>query len=284
MPILPDRLIAEVRRHVARQLGPRSLVAANLVTSPAGWHIGPPDFVGIGVQKAGTSWWHKLIIDHPGVVGMVDRRKELHYFDDFNRGAFTPADAERYHLFFPRPPGRISGEWTPRYLSDFWSHQQLRMAAPDTKLLLLLRDPVERYRSGLTHELNLGARPRPILAVEAMYRGLYHLQLRSLLHHFPRRQLLVLQYEKCRRDPLSQLARTYEFLELDDVHFRPPSLDMQVNATPAQKVQLPSQLRDELSVLYEPDVSALLDDFPDIDLTLWPNFRYMARRGIAASG
>ena len=37
-------------------------------TPPAllpGESVGPPDFVGVGFQKAGTSWWYELVVDHP---------------------------------------------------------------------------------------------------------------------------------------------------------------------------------------------------------------------------
>lgn len=268
----PRRLI----RSAVRRVWPRDLVVRVEPGCPPGWRVGPPDFVGVGAQKAGTSWWHRLISEHPSVALRPDQAKELHYFDSFFDRPFTRADAARYHGFFPRPYGAKSGEWTPRYLTDFWAHEQLRMAAPEAGIIVLLRDPVDRYRSGLTHELNEGARRRPTLALEAMYRGLYHRQLTALLGHFPREQVLVLQYEECCRDPLPQLERTYEFLGFDDVHHRPASVRAQVNPTPSAKHDLPAQVRDQLVGLYEADVAALLTQFPEIDPSLWPHFRHLA--------
>ncbi|MDP9239802.1 MAG: sulfotransferase domain-containing protein [Actinomycetota bacterium] len=245
---------------------------------PSGWRTGPPDFVGVGVQKAGTSWWYSLLAMHPQVAPRPDHRKELHFFDCFSGQQFGSADAARYHEFFPRPDGALAGEWTPRYLSDFWTPRQLAIAAPDAKLLVLLRDPVDRYRSGITHELNLGARRNPTLAIEVMHRGMYHLQLTALLRHFPREQVLVLQYEQCRDDPQRQLARTFDFLGLDPMQFIPSDLSKRVNVTPTEKLLLPAQVSDELQALYSPDVLALAEEFPEIDVRLWPNFRDRARR------
>lgn len=163
----PRRLI----RSAVRRVWPRDLVVRVEPGCPPGWRVGPPDFVGVGAQKAGTSWWHRLISEHPSVALRPDQAKELHYFDSFFDRPFTRADAARYHGFFPRPYGAKSGEWTPRYLTDFWAHEQLRMAAPEAGIIVLLRDPVDRYRSGLTHELNEGARRRPTLALEASTAG-----------------------------------------------------------------------------------------------------------------
>ncbi len=270
-----DRLGAVVRRA-------RGFAERRPPTCPPGWRTGPPDFVGIGVQKAGTSWWYRLVTEHPQVFRRDALAKELHFFGRFNDRAFTRADVARYHAHFPRPDGARLGEWTPRYLPDFWTHQQLREAAPDCRLLVLLRDPVDRYRSGITHEVNQGARPSPTLALEAMYRGMYHLQLSALLRSFPREQILVLQYEQCQNNPRRELARTYEFLGLGNTDFTPMTLHQRINGTPTGKVELPADLRAELLALYQPDVLALVNDFPEIDVRLWPNFRDVDAPGAAA--
>jgi hypothetical protein len=50
---------------------------------PEGWTTGPPDFVIFGAQKSGTTWWFRLIEQHPGVVQPANQRPELHFFDRF---------------------------------------------------------------------------------------------------------------------------------------------------------------------------------------------------------
>ena len=54
--------------------------------------------------------------------------------------------------WFPRPSGSLTGEWTPDYIQCSWVPALLAQAAPGTRLLVLLRDPVERFRSGLAHQ------------------------------------------------------------------------------------------------------------------------------------
>jgi hypothetical protein len=228
-----------------------------------------PDFVGIGTQKAGTTWWHEAICSHPGVYARPDIHKERHYFDRYAIRPFAREDSERYQGWFPRPPGRLAGEWTPDYLDMPWVPDLMSRAAPQAKLLVILRDPVERISSGLAHVRRAVGTVTPDDYRDAVTRGFYHEALSWWLSHFPREQILVLQYERCRIDPVGQIQRTYEFLGLD--RFIPPALQVKIN--PSTQVQkLDQEARRRLTELYRPGVHALCDRFPDIELGLWPNF------------
>ena len=192
---------------------------------PEGWRTGAPDFVIFGAQKSGTTWWFRLIEQHPGVVQPAHQRPELHFFDRL--WAEWPADEaiERYHRYFPRPPGKLIGEKTPEYLSCPWAPPMVKLAAPEARAIVLLRDPVARYISGLSHydrggmveeedglERAFGDRLRVV--TDAISRGMYATQLEWLMEAYPADRLLVLQYERCASDAAGQLARTYAFLGL----------------------------------------------------------------------
>ncbi len=246
---------------------------------PEGWTVGPPDFVGVGAQRSGTKWWYELIVGHPEIQRVAAVRRELHFFERFWDTSFASEDADWYHRFFPRPPGSLAGEWTPRYVFDPWTPRLLRRAAPDARLLVLLRDPIERYRSGFAREARLSARRdaplSPMLWGDAFARGLYAAQLSRLLRFFPREQLLVLQYERCRERPDEQLARTYEFLGVDPVTQAPEVLTQQVGRA-LPKRELAGDLLEDLVAAFADDVRELAEGFPEIDLRLWPNFRWLA--------
>ena len=169
----------------------------------------------MGVQRAGSSWWHRLLEAHPNVSPLGLGAKELHFFDDFWRGDFQPSDERAYHQLFLRPEGMLGGEWTPRYIFDPWTPPLLRRAAPDAKLLVLLRDPIARFRSGVTHAATHGGRVTSDVVDTAIARGFYAAQLSRLYQHFPREQVLVLQFERCRANPAPMLKLTLEFLGLD---------------------------------------------------------------------
>jgi hypothetical protein len=239
---------------------------------PPGWRTGPPDFVGIGAQRSGSSWWYELVVSHPGVSVVPGTRKEVHFFDDRWDGGFTMEDVQRYHAYFPRPDGRLVGEWTPRYMYDTWTPLMLARAAPEAKLLAILRDPVTRYRSHLGFRLERFGRGAngSLAAADALSRGLYASQLQRVLRHFPREQLLVLQFERCLADPAAQLRRTYEFLGLDpDVPL--PDLERPINAGRVT-FELPADVEAELVAAFAQQVPALLEIVPDLDLELWPAF------------
>src|SRR5688500_10259087 len=163
---------------------------------PPGWRTGPPDFVGVGAMRSGSTWWWELITAHPGVAVVPGTRKELHFFDEFWHGGFDERQLQRYHRFFPRPEGCLVGEWTPRYMLDVWTPRMLAAAAPETNLLAILRDPLARYRSHLGVHLARVGKPTAagsVAAADALTRSLYEPQLRRVLARFDRSRLLVLQ-------------------------------------------------------------------------------------------
>ena len=69
-----------------------------------------------------------------------------------------PFDLAAYHALFARPAGRIAGEWTPDYLWQPSSIDGVAAAAPHAKILFLVRDPVDRFVSGLAHLLMYDSR------------------------------------------------------------------------------------------------------------------------------
>jgi hypothetical protein len=244
---------------------------------PPGSALGAPDFVGIGAQRGGTTRWFRLLASHPDLVPSP-AAKELHYFDRFYKGGFDDDDAAGYRRYFPRPAGSVAGEWTPSYLAAPWVPPLLAAAAPRAKLLVLLRDPLERYRSGLEHDAWVAAQAGLPLSqhapIEAFARGLYHAQLSAWLEHFDRSKVLVLQYERCASEPAAELRKTLEFLGLVDAGFE-PDLEAHPNHQPA-KPELAPLARDAYLGAYRDDVIRLAEDFPEVDLRLWPNFAELA--------
>ena len=230
----------------------------------------PPDYVGVGVQRSGSTWWDSLIAAHPQVVSREDRTKEVHYFDRRMDGTPAREPAVPYERFFPRPPGAVSGEWTPRYMYDGWALPQLRETAPDAKILVILRDPVERYASGLTLQHQWGQSFSRNFLQHSFQRGLYASQLERLYSLYPREQVLVLQFEQCIRSVNEELARTFSFLGIDP-GFLPPNKHEAQSKSRVAKVELSPEHRRWLVSSYRADASRLLDLLPDFDRSLWPN-------------
>lgn len=261
-----------MRRRILRSAGvaprgwPRSIEAPVPRAPAPGESTGPPGFLGIGAQKCGTSWWHSLLDDHPDVVTSV--RKELHFFDGYFDREFGTDDIAAYHRLFWHQPGQLSGEWTPRYLSDPWVAPLLPKAAPETPLLVMLRDPIDRYVSGLTHDLSRAAPRNPIVPAMHAERGDYAPQLERLFRHVEASQVLILQYEACVADPEPHLRRTFEFLGLD-ADRATPQFDRQVNTARQAKPDLPTHVLAELGEHYRAQLPRLQTVAPDLDVGRW---------------
>jgi len=129
-----------------------------------------PDFIVIGAQKSGTGRFHSLLVRHPNVRRAAV--KEVHYFDNperFRNGI------EWYRRCFPPPTrenGRttITGESTPAYLLNPLVPERMAEAVPQARLIVLLRNPVDRAYSHYHHIVRNGGETRSF--EEAMEEGM----------------------------------------------------------------------------------------------------------------
>lgn len=207
------------------------------------------DFMIIGVQKGGTTALTEFLSQHPQ-IGMA-RPKEVHLFDaeDYAVDAPLAAIDERYRGHFAHcPDARLRGEATPIYLFLPEVAAQLKRYNPALKLIVLLRDPVQRALSTHRMQRARGREPLPFaLALlcerwrlrrdkaprgqrsamrEHAYRrrGLYAEQLANLFAAFDRRQVLVLESEALLRQHSAVMRRTFAFLGVDETVAVPPAI------------------------------------------------------------
>ena len=100
-----------------------------------------PDFVIIGAQKSGTTSLYHYIVQHPEIEPAS--KKEIKFFD------IHYSEGEKWYLshFPPKYPwadNRITGEGSPEYMYLPWAAERLIEFLPETKLVAILRNPVER--------------------------------------------------------------------------------------------------------------------------------------------
>ena len=228
-----------------------------------------PDYVGIGVQRAGTTRVQALITEHPDAVEVFDRAgsatKETHWFRDPVAEA-SVEHARAYESWFRAPADKVVGEFTPRYLYDQWPLDQLRQHYPDVKLLVFLREPVSRLASALRFREQRGLSADEQEVSEAIDRGTYGRQLEYLFEHWPRNQVFVALFEDFNTQPREAISQLYDFLELDP-SFVPESIDTQIHASAAQEIDdaVLSKARD----IYSEDRARVSSVLPEIDLSPW---------------
>lgn len=121
-----------------------------------------PDFIGLGVQKGGTTTLHTLLAAHPQV--MLPATKELHFFT-LHHGK---GEAWYRQHFAAAAANQRCGEITPYYIFHPLVPERIQRCCPEARLLVLLRDPVERSLSQVFHSQRLGLEPLgPEEALEA---------------------------------------------------------------------------------------------------------------------
>ena len=231
-----------------------------------GTTTGAPDFVVLAATDDAGRWWSALVSRRDDVV-VADGDPVTRFFAPFGCRTFGEAEVARFERFFPRRSGERSGYWCPDGLVHPWVAPCLATAAPEARLVVVLCDPVE----ALLAELEVTSAKRAphvgsVLAA-AFDRGCYGTQLRRVRDHFDEDHLLVLQLERCIAEPRDELARTVSFLGLDGAEL--PTVARQP-PVPGRGAALDGATRERLRRLYAPQLDALVEIVPDVDLTWWP--------------
>jgi hypothetical protein len=203
-----------------------------------------PDFLIIGVQKGGTTSLFDYLSHHPNVLPAF--RKEINYFD-FN----YPWGLNWYQANFPlrrRLVSRqaITGEASPNYIFHPISPALIARTLPGIKLIVLLRNPVDRAYSQYHHMLrskrevlsfdeavakeaerlrgeadriaaDLNYSEENYLTHSYLARGRYAEQISRLFDLFPRRNILILKSEDLFAAPAQVYHQTLAFLGLPEV-------------------------------------------------------------------
>jgi hypothetical protein len=206
-----------------------------------GWATSPlrplPDFLVLGAQKAGTTALYEYLRRHPQISG--PSWKEISFFDrHWARGESW------YRGNFPnlaRTRGKLVGEASPSYVFHPLAPRRVHELVPEARLIVLVRNPVDRALSQYNHEVALGREPLHFeealdaeeerlhdeeerMAADPRYfsrewwshtykaRGRYAEQLERWLAVFPRERILVLASNELLERPAETHARVLEFL------------------------------------------------------------------------
>ncbi|HEY8574126.1 sulfotransferase domain-containing protein [Phenylobacterium sp.] len=186
-------------------------------------------FLIAGVQKGGTTALHAYLGQQGGVA--LAEPKEVHFFDDETQDWAHP-DYAAYHAHFPAEAEGPRGEATPIYA--YWPGSLERIARYNAamRIVLLLRDPVERAWSHWRMEYARGAETDPFSwciregrrrlfdaepwghhrEFSYVERGFYAEQVERLFALFAKEQVLILTSEALRDAPGPELAKVRAFI------------------------------------------------------------------------
>ena len=194
------------------------------------------DFFICGTQKGGTTALYSYLRDHPEVC--MSDQKEVHFFDREDGTFATHQTYSDFHSWFSiKASHKTVGEATPIYMYWYNSPRRIWEYNSDAKLIIILRNPIERAFSHWNMECKRNndtlpfwdaikkerERCRETLPFQhRIYsyidRGFYLEQLRRIWFFFPKEQTLILKNENLRNSPKLTLNTVCDFLEIP--HFK----------------------------------------------------------------
>jgi hypothetical protein len=196
-----------------------------------------PDFIGIGASKSATSWIAKCLDEHPAIC-MYDG-KETRFFSHDDKYA---QGIEYYKNCFAHcSEDAVVGEYTVGYLSV---NREIpaRIAAfcPHAKLIVSLRNPVEKVHSSVLHGIAKGwqySLDDTIAALQSdknvRERYQYSANLQRFFEYFPAERIHVMLYDDIQENPEAEIRRLYSFLNVDDTYV-PNVIRERYNSTEAR--------------------------------------------------
>lgn len=239
-----------------------------------------PNFLVIGAGKSGTSSLYQYLVEHPQILSATE--KELHFFNrDFEWGF------DWYRWQFPHIPqnsGLIAGEATPWYYCTFQAARKVKSLLPDVKLIVVLRNPVDRAFSNYQMTYNMGIESRSfsesisreldcLKDISDFYTptpdywqqskpyllfGLYFYFLREWLKEFPREQLLVIKSEDLKNRTQETANLIFEFLGVE-----PYRLEDSTQYNAGAYEPMPDEIRKQLAEFFRSH-NRKLEDLLDI--------------------
>ena len=235
-----------------------------------------PDFIGIGVMKAATTWlWYQLHA-HPQISMLP--QKELHYFDLLN---ITP---QQYLEKFSKVPKKfLTGEVTPSYIQVPHAPIIAKKLCPKTKFLVLLRNPVDRaWSHWKVAKWAEGKIPLETSFVEAFNmghpwgpqwntikeRGCYLKYLKNWYKEFPKEQIKIMWHDDVEKNPVGLLKDLYAWLGVED-SFVPKEYNKKINENwSGRKPILKPEDREKIVRYYLPAIERL-EKFTGRNLAAW---------------
>ena len=190
-----------------------------------------PDFFLVGAAKAGTTSIFKYLVQHPSVF--IPDIKEPHYFSEFPQLRAPRLENEEAYLalFEGCPSGSVAGDASTSYIYSPHAARRIHDLNPDARILMVLRNPVDRAYSFYWHnrrefaedqsfEEALEAEPTRIAAgtpfrYHYTASGMYFEQVRRYVDLFGPGAILLHLFEDLENDPAGLCRSMFGFLGVD---------------------------------------------------------------------
>lgn len=222
-----------------------------------------PAWLGIGAQRSGTTWFTDLLTQHPAVGLGTNGKKEQQLLHKVADGRVPE---EQYLDLFPAD-GVHRGEWTPQSLRHASAPAAAARLVPDAPVLVLLRDPVERFRSAMRLAATRGRSwPYPVPITVQTWSGFYADQLEAWATAVGRDRVHVMVYEVVRRDPQAAVDEVWRLIGVDPVPLA--EVERASGSSSQAEWDWTPGLKESLQVMYRPQAERLAKDW-GLDVSAW---------------
>lgn len=189
------------------------------------------NYLGLGVQKSGTTWLHRMLGAHPNIFVAQGDDKDLRFFSCFYDFGYL-----WYESYFSDADScSVRGEMSTSYFYSSEAPERVRRYNPNMKLILSLRNPVDRLLSHHKHEIRIGHISSDVSVETGIHnnpsyveQSMYFSQLSRWLKVFPLSQFHIIISEEMFRAPEITISQLYRFLGVDS-EFLPQDLNSKVN-------------------------------------------------------
>jgi hypothetical protein len=187
-----------------------------------------PHFLIIGAHKAGTTSLHHYFEQHPQVFMTAVKEPNFFSFDASNpahvgeaASQFRVRSVEEYEaLFAAADPAAVRGEASPSYLTSYLAPQRIRQVLPDCRLIVSIRNPVDRTYSAYQMGVRAGRITKRVEdldpSTDALFRpGLYAGALRTYFDLFGRQAVKVVLFDDLNARPSALMSELFRFVGVD---------------------------------------------------------------------
>ena len=200
-----------------------------------------PNFLIIGAPRSGTTYLLNCFRHHPDIfIPKHGYTGDIHFFDTMTSIALFRNFSKGITWYKKQFAGcgneKAVGEKTAYYFSDPSAPRLIHQYLPAVKLVVILRNPVDRAYSDFWYHRGefpikttfLDVCRRDHKRLKIIQVGLYNQHLQNYLKYFAREQFHFILYDNLHNNPLDELKKVFAFLEVNP-DFIPASYHCRVN-------------------------------------------------------
>lgn len=188
------------------------------------------DFICVGVYRSGTTWLHSILQKHPLII-LPHEKETMFYSHHYHKGI------DWYINFFPDVTSdHLIGEICPTYLTNPLVAERIYKHFPNTKIFMILRDPIDQIKSlynlwRIRGYTNLDINKALFNEEELLNNVMYYSHIKRYLDFFGHSNIAIFFYDDLVENPKLFFSNVCKELTLDFEFFKGEDFSKKINAS-----------------------------------------------------